>query len=72
MINFNISTGSIFSNSNITNVDLNGNGTGFNTYTGIININGFQLSLNEMTEDDIMVTGKIDSIDFESMQDEEE
>ena len=43
-----------------------------NTYTGIININGFQLSLNEMTEDDIMVTGKIDSIDFESMQDEEE
>lgn len=43
-----------------------------NTYTGIININGFQLSLNEMTGDDIMVTGKIDSIDFESMQDEEE
>ena len=43
-----------------------------NTYTGIININGFQLSLNEMTEDDIMVTGKIDSVDFESMQDEEE
>ena len=43
-----------------------------NTYTGIININGFQMSLNEMTCDDIMVTGKIDSVDFESMQDEEE
>ena len=43
-----------------------------NTYTGIININGFNLSLNEMTGDDIMVTGKIDSVDFESMQDEEE
>lgn len=43
-----------------------------NTYTGIININGFQMSLNEMTGDDIMVTGKIDSVDFESMQDEEE
>ena len=43
-----------------------------NTYTGIININGFHLSLNEMTGDDIMVIGKIDSVDFESMQDEEE
>lgn len=43
-----------------------------NTYTGIININGFHLSLNEMTGDDIIVTGKIESIDFESMQDEEE
>ena len=43
-----------------------------NTYTGIININGFNLSLSEMTGEDIMVTGKIDSVDFESMQDEEE
>lgn len=43
-----------------------------NTYTGIININGFNLLLNEMTTNDIMVTGKIDSVDFESMQDEEE
>ena len=41
-----------------------------NTYTGIININGFNLSLNEMTGDDIMVTGKIDSVDFETIQDE--
>lgn len=43
-----------------------------NTYTGIININGFNLSLNEMTGDDIMVTGKIESVDFESMIDREE
>ena len=43
-----------------------------NTYTGIININGFHLSLNEMTTDDIMVTGKIESVDFESMLDYEE
>ena len=36
-----------------------------NTYIGIVNINGFNLKLNQMTEDDIMVTGKIDSIEFE-------
>lgn len=42
-----------------------------NTYIGIININGFNLKLEEMTTDDIMVTGKIDSIDFESTMDDE-
>ena len=42
-----------------------------NTYTGVININGFNLKLKEMTEDDIMVLGNIDSIDFESVTDEE-
>ncbi len=36
-----------------------------NTYIGIININGFNLKLNQMTEDDISVTGKIDGIEFE-------
>lgn len=35
------------------------------TYIGIININGFELELNQMTEDDITVTGKIESVDFE-------
>lgn len=40
-----------------------------NTYIGIININGFDLKLEEMTTDDILVTGKIDSIDFESTVD---
>lgn len=39
-----------------------------NTYIGIININGFNLKLNEMTSDDIMVTGDIDSIDFEKIE----
>ena len=42
------------------------------TYIGIVNINGFGLSLTEMTTDDIMVTGKIESVDFESNTDEEE
>ena len=36
-----------------------------NTYIGIININGFELAMNEMTTDDIMIKGKIESIDFE-------
>ena len=42
------------------------------TYIGIININGFNLKLEEMTTDDLLVTGKIDSIDFESVSDEED
>lgn len=42
-----------------------------NTYTGVININGFNLKLKEMTDDDIMVLGKIDSIDFEEISDEQ-
>ena len=36
------------------------------TYIGIININGFNLNLNQMKEDTILVTGKIDSIDLEN------
>ena len=42
-----------------------------NTHIGIININGFNLKLEEMTTDDLIITGKIDSIDFESIDDEE-
>ena len=38
------------------------------TNIGIININGFNLKLNEMTSDDIMVVGDIDSIDFEKIE----
>lgn len=41
-----------------------------NTYIGILNINGFNLNLSEMTTDDILITGKIESLDFESMIDE--
>lgn len=40
------------------------------TYIGILNINGYELHLEEMTTDDLMVTGKIESIDFESITDE--
>lgn len=43
-----------------------------NTYIGIININGYNLILKEMTTDDIVVNGKIDSIDFETIVDDEE
>lgn len=39
------------------------------TNIGIININGFELNLEEMTTDDLIVTGKIDSIDFEATED---
>lgn len=41
-----------------------------NTYIGIININGYQLNLENMTNDDIKITGKIESFDFERMVDE--
>ena len=40
------------------------------TEIGILNINGFRLDLKEMTSDDLLITGKIDSIDFESIEDE--
>ena len=40
------------------------------THIGIININGFELNLNEMTNDDILITGKIESIDFEKTVDD--
>jgi len=40
-----------------------------NTFIGVININGFGMCLEQMTEDDILVRGKIDSIDYESIVD---
>lgn len=33
--------------------------------TGLININGFELIMNEMTKDDLLITGTIESVDFE-------
>ena len=39
---------------------------------GIININGYELNLENMTDDDIKVTGKIESFDFERIIDEGE
>ena len=37
------------------------------THIGILNINGYELNLNEMTTDDLLITGKIDGIDFETI-----
>ena len=39
------------------------------TYIGIININGYNLNLENMTNDDIKVTGKIESFEFERLTD---
>ena len=36
-----------------------------NTHIGIININGYNLLLENMTDDDIKVKGKIESVDIE-------
>lgn len=36
-----------------------------NTYLGIMNINGYNLNLETMTNDDIRVTGRIESVDIE-------
>ena len=36
-----------------------------NTYIGIININGYNLNLENMTNDDLKVRGKIESIESE-------
>ena len=36
-----------------------------NTALGIININGYELKLENMTNDDIKVKGKVESIDIE-------
>lgn len=40
------------------------------TQIGIININGFNLNLENMTDDDIKVSGKIESLDIERTIDE--
>ena len=36
-----------------------------NTHIGFININGYNLNLENMTDDDIKITGKIESFDLE-------
>lgn len=40
-----------------------------NTSIGIININGFGMKMGEMTKDDIIIEGDIDSVDFEKIED---
>ena len=41
-----------------------------NTFIGIININGYNLNLENLTNDDLRVKGKIDSLEFERTVDE--
>lgn len=41
-----------------------------NTYIGIVNINGYGMTLENMTNDDIKVKGKIESIDIERAVDD--
>ena len=40
-----------------------------NTFDGTITIYGFNLKLEQMTDEDIRVIGKIDSIEFERVSD---
>ena len=42
-----------------------------NTYIGVININGYGLNLENMTDDDIKVKGKIESLEIERTIDED-
>ena len=39
-----------------------------NTYIGNININGFNLTLTQINEYDILIKGKISSLDFERVK----
>ena len=41
-----------------------------NTYIGVINIHGINLKLEKMTEDNLKIIGKIDSIELERFVDE--
>ena len=43
-----------------------------NTSIGVVAINGFNMNLEEMTTDDVLITGKIESIDIEAQTDETE
>ena len=39
------------------------------THIGIVNINGYNINLEKMTNDDIKITGKIESIELERTED---
>ena len=41
-----------------------------NTIIGIININGINLKLEKMTEDNLKISGKIEKIDIERIDDD--
>lgn len=40
-----------------------------NTFQGIVNVNGYNLKLEQMTNEDIKITGRVDSIELESIID---
>ena len=40
------------------------------TYIGIININGYNINLEKMTNDDIKITGKIESVEIDRTEEE--
>ena len=40
------------------------------TYIGVVNINGYNINLEKMTNDDIKITGKIDSVELERTEEE--
>mgnify|MGYP004637678995 FL=1 len=40
------------------------------TYIGIVNINGYNINLEKMTNDDIKITGKIESVEIERTEEE--
>ena len=42
-----------------------------NTYIGVVNVNGYGLTLENMTDDDIKVKGKIESLDIERIVDDD-
>ena len=42
-----------------------------NTNIGNVNINGFNLNLEQVTEDDILVKGTIESFDIDRIRDDE-
>ena len=37
-------------------------------FDGLINVNGIDLLMNEMTKDDLIITGTIDDIEFEKYE----
>lgn len=43
-----------------------------NTHIGIVNINGLGLTLEHMNDENIIIKGKIESIEIENITDEEE
>lgn len=43
--------------------------TSISTHIGIVNINGYNLNLEKMTNDDIKISGKIENIELERIQD---